>query len=53
MKYKEGNIVLLESGETVYISFVDEKEKKYHVYDTDDENKVYIISENSIFMLIT
>lgn len=53
MKYKEGNIEALNNGKSVYIFSVDEKKKKYQVVDTEDENRVYIVSENEIFMFLT
>ena len=53
MKYKEGNIVALNNGKSVYIFSVDEKKKKYQVVDTEDENKIYMVSESEIFMFLT
>lgn len=53
MKYKEGNIVALKDGSTVYIFAVDEKAKKYQVVDTEDENRMRRISESAVFMFLT
>lgn len=51
LKYKEGNIVCLNDGRTVYILSVDNHE--YQVIDTDNEEDMFIISESEIFMLLT
>ena len=53
MKYKEGNIVALKYGSTVYIFAVDEKAKKYQVVDTEDGNRMRRISESAVFMFLT
>lgn len=53
MTYKVGDIVLLNNGKSVYIFAIDEEAKKYQVVETDDENKAYMIAENSIYMLVT
>jgi len=53
MKYKEGSIVALLDGRTVYIMAVDKQEKKYKVFNTEDENDVFEISEKDILMKLT
>lgn len=53
MTYKEGDIVLLNNGKSVYIFAIDEDTEKYQVVETDDKNKTYMISENSIYMLVS
>ena len=37
MKYKEGNVVLLYSGEMMSIYMVDEQGKKYYAVDCESE----------------
>ena len=37
LKYKEGNVVLLYSGEMMYIYMVDEQGKKYYAVDCESE----------------
>lgn len=51
MKYREGNIVCLSDGRTVYILSVDNKE--YQVVDTDNNEDIFIVSEDEILMLLT
>ncbi len=56
MKYKEGDIVLLKNGKTVYIVSVDKKAQTYLVTDTDEPGtnaKSNYIKESSIQMLVT
>lgn len=53
MKYTEGSIVVLLDGRTVYIMAVNKKEKKYKVFNTEDENDIFDITENEIFMKLT
>lgn len=53
MKYQEGYIVLLNSGETVYISSIDKKAKKYQVYNIDNDEELFFVSESDICMLVT
>lgn len=53
MKYREGNIVLLNNNATVYIMAVNKEEQKYQVFDTEDSNEVFEISENDIIMKVT
>lgn len=50
MRYSEGNIVALKNGRTVYIVAVDENAKKYHVVDTEDQDKKRRISESAVLM---
>ena len=50
MKYKEGNIVVLMDRKTVYIMAINEKERKYKVFDTENDQDVFEIDENEIIM---
>jgi hypothetical protein len=53
MKYKEGNIVSLYDGRTVYIMSVDKQSKQYTVTETDDNSdELFIVSESEVFMLL-
>ena len=52
MKYKEGDIVCLFDGRTVYVFAVDDKEKAYQVSNTEEEGTLFTIKENEIFMKI-
>lgn len=53
LKYKNGNIVLLNDSRNVYIMDCYPKEKKYLVYDCDREkSETFIVNEHEIFMLI-
>ena len=53
MKYEAGNIVMLYSGETAYVFSVDEKMQQYQVYNINNEEDLYFVSESEIFMLVT
>lgn len=53
MKYQPGNILLLNNGKTVYVLSVDERAKKYQVVDTEDQNKLFAISEGAVNSLLT
>lgn len=53
MKYSAGDFVCLNDGRTVYIFSVDDKEQKYQVSDTENENNLFIISEKDIYMFLT
>ncbi len=50
MKYVVGNIVCLYDERTVYIFAIDEKEEKYQVFDTENEDALFMVSEDEIFM---
>ena len=52
MIYKEGDIVCLFDGRTVYIFAVDNKEKVYQVSNTEDEGMLFDIKEDEIYMKI-
>ena len=52
MKYKDGDIVCLFDGRTVYVFAVDYKSKRYQVSNTDGEGTLSTIKENEIFMKI-
>ena len=52
MKYKEGDIVCLFDGRTVYVFAVDDKAKEYQVSNTEDEGTLFTIKESEIFMKI-
>ena len=54
MKYKAGDIVLLNDDRTVYIMSVNEENKTYSVFDTnDDSGKLFDVSESCIVMYLT
>lgn len=54
MKYKAGDIVLLNDDRTVYIMSVNEENKTYSVFDTnDDSGKLFDVSESRIMMYLT
>ncbi len=53
MKYQEGNIVLLNSGETVSIIVIDDKKQSYTVASVDDTEKVWTVKESQINMYLT
>ena len=52
MKYSMGDIVLLYSGETVYIYQVDKKQKVYYASNCDDENDLKEIKDSDIFQKV-
>lgn len=54
MKYEVGNIVVLVSGETVYITDVDENREKYMGYDTEKIDPVDYITftESSVILKV-
>lgn len=52
MKYKVGDIVALNNGQTVYIFMINEDSKEYHVTSTDDDSKEYIVKECDISHLV-
>lgn len=54
MKYDVGNIVVLSSGETVYITGYEEKSRKYKGFDIEDNNsqeEIYF-SESNVIMTV-
>jgi len=53
MKYTVGNILLLNNGQTVYVFSVDEQAKKYQVVDTEDQDKLFTISEVEVNSKLT
>ncbi len=53
MKYTEGNIVLLLTGETVSIIEVDSKKQVYKVTLTDNPSEVWEIKESKILQYLT
>lgn len=53
MKYKPGNILLLNNNKTVYVFSVDEETKTYQVVDTENEGEVFSVSEGSVSILVT
>ena len=54
MKYQEGNIVVLNTGETVYITVVDKKSKIYKGFNAEENNPENEIrfSESEVIMKI-
>lgn len=52
MKYTIGDIVLLHSGETMYIFQIDKKSKTYNVSNCDDENDLRTIKDSDIFQKV-
>jgi hypothetical protein len=52
VKYKVGNIVLLNDGRTVYIVLLNPKLKTYHVFDIEDDNNYFDVSEQDIYSLV-
>lgn len=53
MKYKTGDIVTLYDGRVVYIMNVNNKEKKYTVFITENDKELFEITETDIFMKLT
>lgn len=53
MKYNNGNIVLLQTGETVSIISVDEENNGYQVVDTDNTDNVFFVTESDIHSYLT
>lgn len=53
MKYKNGNIVLLQTGKAVSIISVDEENNGYQVVDTDDIDNVFFVKESDIHSYLT
>ena len=54
MKYQEGNIVVLNTGETVYITTVDRQGKIYKGFNAEENNPKDEIcfSESQVIMTI-
>ena len=54
MKYSVGNIVVLKSGETIYITNYNEEAQKYKGFNTNDSDpqKEVEFSETSVAMKI-
>ena len=50
MKYSEGNILALNDGRTVYVMHVNKTAKKYQVFDTENENDIFEITDNEVLM---
>ena len=53
MKYSAGNILALKDGRTVYVMHVNTTTKKYQVFDTENENDVFDITESDILMKLS
>ena len=52
MKYRTGNIVLLNDGRSVYVYQIDKEGKKYQVFDIEDENDLFAVTEREIYDLL-
>ena len=52
MKYTEGNIVVLNDDRIVYIMSVNSKLKKYTVFNVDDSEDIFDITDSSILMKV-
>ena len=53
MKYKCGDILLLNNGKTVSVIAVDAQNKEYSVVNTDDNNDIFQIRECDVFQYLT
>ena len=53
MKYKNGDIVCLNDGRNVYVFDVDRSNKQYQVVSTEDDDTVFYITEDEVFMKLT
>lgn len=51
MKYKEGDIVVLYTGETMYIINADKKRKTYLAAGTENADNIHEINESEILEL--
>jgi len=49
MKYKENSIVVLNSGESMLIYEVDEKNKHYYAVGCDDQEDSRVLSDSDIY----
>lgn len=52
MKYVEGNMVILNDERAVYIMSINKKEKKYTVFDMDNSEDIFDITDNDVIMRI-
>lgn len=53
MKYKCGDILLLNNGITVSVIAVDIQSREYSVVNTDDNNEIFQIKERDVFQYLT
>ena len=53
MKYKCGDILLLNNGKTVSVIAVNEQNREYSVVNTDDNNEIFLIKEHDVFQYLT
>ena len=53
MKYKCGDILLLNNGKTVSVIAIDEQSREYSVVNTDDNNEIFRIKEHDVFQYLT
>lgn len=53
MKYKQGEILLLNNGKTVSVIEVNETSKEYIVVNTDNQNEIFQIKEPDVFQNLT
>lgn len=53
MKYKCGDILLLNNGKTVSVIAADEQSREYSVANTDNSNEIFQIKEHDIFQYLT
>lgn len=53
MKYKCGDILLLNNGKIVSVITVDEQNKEYSVVNTDNNNEILQIKERDVFQYLT
>ena len=53
MKYKCGDILVLNNGKTVSVIAVDEQNREYSVTNTDDSNEIFQIKERDVFQYLT
>lgn len=50
MKYVEGNMLILNDERAVYIMTVNKREKKYIVFDMDNSEDIFEITEEDVLM---
>ena len=53
MKYKCGDILLLNNDKTVSVIAVDIQNREYSVVNTDDNNEIFQIKERDVFQYLT
>lgn len=53
MKYKQGEILLLNNGKTVSVIEENETSKEYIVVNTDNQNEIFQIKEPDVFQNLT